>query len=144
MCRFGAWSVNFTSCFDTWVSETQGIRPLLKRKSRTPRAKTHVLTPSVSRTMAGTWQQQWREPLPPLFSPLFSSAAAAIVFQRRRHCSGQPPPLHSAVAAIVLRSRRQSKIPGFRFQTPDQTPDQTSDQTQERTSGQIPDQTPNA
>ena len=105
VCRFWAWSVNFTSCFDTWVSETRGIRPLLKRKSQTPRAKTHCLTPSVSRTMAGTWQQQWREPSTPLFSPLFSSAAA-IVLQRRRHCSREPPPLFSRAAAIVLLRRR--------------------------------------
>ena len=105
VCRFWAWSVNFTSCFDTWVPETRGIRPLLKRKSQTPRAKTHFLTPSVSRTMAGTWQQQWREPSTPLFSPLFSSAAA-IVLQRRRHCSREPPPLFSRAAAIVLLRRR--------------------------------------
>ena len=55
--------------------------------------------------------------LPPQMS--LRSATVAIVPGCRRHCSRPPPPLHSAVAAIVLRSRRQTKVPSCRPQTPD-------------------------
>ena len=49
VCRFWAWSVKFTSCFDTSVSETKGMQPLLKWKLQTPRTKTQFPTPNVPR-----------------------------------------------------------------------------------------------
>ena len=133
MRRFWAWSVNFTPLFDTWVPECRRIRPLLKRKSPTPRAKHNVRHQAC--------QEQWRargnnhgesrrrhcyrhcSRAPP---PLFSKAAA-IDIGHRRHCTRPSPPLFSVAVPVQSfklqtsdpRRQAQPQISEPRPQTPD-------------------------